>query len=110
LSTVETVILDEVHALAGSKRGAHLALSLERLDSLTPAPAQRVGLSATVRPASEAARFIGGGRDVAIIEPKGRPVMDLRVVEPLADMRDIHASKAVTSAGSGGAWAAVSAE
>ncbi|MCI1240553.1 MAG: DEAD/DEAH box helicase [Bifidobacterium subtile] len=101
LSTVETVILDEVHALAGSKRGAHLALSLERLDLLTPAPAQRVGLSATVRPASEAARFIGGGRDVAIIEPKERPVMDLRVVEPLADMRDIHASKAAASAGSG---------
>jgi ATP-dependent Lhr-like helicase len=101
LSTVETVILDEVHALAGSKRGAHLALSLERLDLLTAAPAQRVGLSATVRPAAEAARFIGGGRDVAIIEPKERPAMDLRVVEPLADMRDIHTSKAVAAASSG---------
>lgn len=101
LSTVETVILDEVHALAGSKRGAHLALSLERLDLLTAAPAQRVGLSATVRPAAEAARFVGGGRDVAIIEPKERPAMDLRVVEPLADMRDIHTSKAVASASSG---------
>jgi ATP-dependent Lhr-like helicase len=100
LSTVETVILDEVHALAGSKRGAHLALSLERLDLLTAVPAQRVGLSATVRPASEAARFIGGNRDVAIIEPKERPAMDLRVIEPLADMRDIHTAKAVSSSGS----------
>ena len=50
LKTVEAVIVDEVHALAGNKRGAHLSLSLERLDALLPRPAQRVGLSATVRP------------------------------------------------------------
>src|SRR5689334_15791408 len=61
LAGVETVIVDEVHALAGSKRGAHLALSLERLDAMLAAPAQRVGLSATVRPIEEVARWLGGG-------------------------------------------------
>ena len=62
LRTVETVIVDEVHALAGDKRGAHLSLSLERLDDLLEAPAQRIGLSATVRPREEVARFLGGVR------------------------------------------------
>ncbi len=57
---VETVIIDEVHAVAGTKRGAHLALSLERLDELLDKPAQRIGLSATVRPVDEVARFLGG--------------------------------------------------
>ena len=63
LRGVETVIVDEVHAVAGTKRGAHLALSLERLDALLDRPAQRIGLSATVRPVEEVARFLGGGRD-----------------------------------------------
>lgn len=57
---VESVIIDEVHALAGSKRGAHLALSLERLDALLERPAQRIGLSATVRPVDEVARYLAG--------------------------------------------------
>ncbi|MCP6711735.1 DEAD/DEAH box helicase, partial [Klebsiella pneumoniae] len=56
LRGVETVIVDEVHAVAGGKRGAHLALTLERLDALLERPAQRVGLSATVRPLEEVAR------------------------------------------------------
>ena len=59
---VETVIVDEVHAVAGTKRGAHLGLSLERLDALLARPAQRIGLSATVRPLDEVARFLGGTR------------------------------------------------
>ncbi|MEK0263782.1 DEAD/DEAH box helicase [Bifidobacterium mongoliense] len=80
LASVHTVILDEVHALAGSKRGAHLALSLERLETLSAHPIQRIGLSATVRPAEEAARFIGGGRPVTIVEPKSAAPMALRVV------------------------------
>ena len=63
LRGVETVIVDEVHAVCSTKRGAHLALSLERLDRLLPRPAQRVGLSATVRPVEEVARFLAGGRD-----------------------------------------------
>ena len=66
LRGVETVIVDEVHAVAGTKRGAHLALSLERLDELRRQedhePAQRIGLSATVRPVEEVARFLGGTR------------------------------------------------
>ena len=60
LRGVDTVIIDEVHAVAGTKRGAHLALSLERLDALLDKPAQRIGLSATVRPLEEVARFLGG--------------------------------------------------
>ena len=58
LTGIETVILDEVHAVAGTKRGAHLALSLERLDELLPKPARRIGLSATVRPVDEVARYL----------------------------------------------------
>ncbi len=60
LRGVDTVIVDEVHAVAGTKRGAHLAVSLERLDELLERPAQRIGLSATVRPIDEVARFLGG--------------------------------------------------
>ena len=57
---VETVIVDEIHALAPTKRGAHLALSLERLEEITARPPQRIGLSATQRPLEEVARFLGG--------------------------------------------------
>ncbi|HTW80820.1 MAG TPA: DEAD/DEAH box helicase [Terracidiphilus sp.] len=60
LRTVETVIVDEIHALVPTKRGAHLSLSLERLQALTPRPLQRIGLSATQRPLEEVARFLGG--------------------------------------------------
>ena len=62
LRGLETVIIDEVHAVAGSKRGAHLALSLERLDALLERPAQRIGLSATVRPVDEVSTFLAGAR------------------------------------------------
>ena len=75
LRGVETVIVDEVHAVAATKRGAHLALSLERLDALLPKPAQRIGLSATVRPIDEVARFLGGahaGRGRAAAERRRR--------------------------------------
>ena len=86
LRTVETVIVDEVHALAGSKRGAHLALSLERLDDLLEKPAQRIGLSATVRPRDEIARFLGGPHPVRVVASEGRPDMDVRVRVPVRDM------------------------
>ncbi|HEY0697316.1 MAG TPA: DEAD/DEAH box helicase, partial [Micromonospora sp.] len=69
LRGVDTVIVDEVHAVAGTKRGAHLALSLERLDELLPKPARRIGLSATVRPVEEVARFLGGSRPVEVVAP-----------------------------------------
>lgn len=81
LRTVHTVIVDEVHAVAGSKRGAHLALSLERLDALLQRPAQRIGLSATVNPVQEAAHFLGGAHPVQVAHAEGRPELDLRIVD-----------------------------
>ncbi len=86
LRGVETVIIDEVHAVAGTKRGAHLALSLERLDALLDRPAQRIGLSATVRPLEEVARFLGGVQPVEIVSPPSSKQWDLRVVVPVEDM------------------------
>ena len=86
LAGVETVILDEIHAVAGTKRGAHLALSLERLDALLDKPAQRVGLSATVRPVEEISRFLAGGRPVTLVQPSSTKRWDLQVVVPIPDM------------------------
>ena len=60
LRSVRWVIIDEIHAMAATKRGAHLAISLERLEQLTVTPPQRIGLSATQRPLEEIARFLGG--------------------------------------------------
>ena len=71
------MIVDEVHAVAGTKRGAHLALSLERLDALLERPAQRIGLSATVRPVPEVARFLAGGRPVTVVQPRADKAFDL---------------------------------
>jgi len=121
LRNVETVIIDEVHALAGGKRGAHLALSLERLDVLRGAgpagltlatgsaeaaraglqaadapasngrvrPAQRIGLSATVRPPEEVASFLGGTLPVTIAAPTSEKRLDLKIVVPVEDMSDL---------------------
>ncbi|MGZ4503507.1 MAG: ATP-dependent helicase [Nocardioidaceae bacterium] len=86
---VETVIVDEVHAVAGTKRGAHLALSLERLDELLERPAQRIGLSATVRPIEEVARFLGGPRPVEVVAPGSGKQWDLQVVVPVEDMTEV---------------------
>lgn len=86
LETVHTVIIDEVHAIAGTKRGAHLALSLERLSALTAGEPQRIGLSATVEPHGEAAAFLAGERPVAVIDTVSRPSLDLRVSVPVPDM------------------------
>ena len=74
LRGIQTVIVDEVHAVSATKRGAHLALSLERLDALLDAPAQRIGLSATVRPVEEVATFLAGGRPVRVVAPGVLPV------------------------------------
>jgi len=89
LRSVETVIIDEVHAVAGTKRGAHLAISLERLDALLAEPAQRIGLSATVRPIDEVARFLGGSAPVDIVAPPAHKEWDLRVVVPVEDMTEL---------------------
>ena len=89
LRGVETVIVDEVHAVAGTKRGAHLALTLDRLDALLAAPAQRIGLSATVRPQEEVGRFLAGGRPVEIVQPAADKAWQLDVVVPVPDLAAI---------------------
>jgi ATP-dependent Lhr-like helicase len=90
LRGVRTVIVDEIHALAGTKRGAHLALSLERLSALTDGEPQRIGLSATQRPLSEVARFLGGaGRDVVIVDAGVRKPMQVTIEVPVDDMTDL---------------------
>ena len=92
LRTVETVIVDEVHAVAGSKRGAHLALSLERLETVTETSPQRIGLSATQRPLEEIGRFVAGvGRTIELVDAGTRKELDLEVVVPLEDMRELGA-------------------
>lgn len=92
LRDVHTIIVDEVHAVAATKRGAHLAVSLERLDALRRSfapdapPAQRIGLSATVRPIDEVARFLGGAEPVEIVAPRASKAFDMKVVVPIGDM------------------------
>src|SRR5215217_1749948 len=89
LAHVDTVIVDEVHSVVATKRGAHLALSLERLDELLERPARRIGLSATVRPLDEVARFLGGQRPVTVVAPPSEKDFDLSVVVPVEDMAAI---------------------
>src|SRR5580693_3143859 len=100
LRGVETIIVDEVHAVAGNKRGAHLALSLERLDALRGAGtgddggrAQRIGLSATVRPPEEVATFLGGARQVTVVQPASAKRIELEVVVPVEDMTDLETAQ-----------------
>ncbi|WP_426998157.1 Lhr family helicase [Pseudarthrobacter sp. N5] len=89
LSEVDTIIVDEVHAVAGTKRGAHLAVSLERLDALLARPAQRIGLSATVEPKELVAQFLAGSAPVEIVAPPSRKNWDLTVSVPVEDMSDL---------------------
>ena len=91
LRTVETVIVDEIHSFAGSKRGTHLAVSLERLDDLLGRPAQRIGLSATVSPPEEVSRFLGGPHPVTIIADDGRATPQVTVAVPVENMARIPA-------------------
>ncbi|WP_022871935.1 ATP-dependent helicase [Nesterenkonia alba] len=88
LTGVNTVIVDEVHAVAGTKRGAHLAVSLERLDALLDRPAQRIGLSATVEPQNEVARFLGGTQAVDVVAPASEKQWDITVSVPVPDMAE----------------------
>src|SRR6185295_244525 len=93
LRSVRTVIVDEVHAVAGTKRGAHLALSLERLEALTESSEttsssqqhslQRIGLSATVRPPERVAAFLGGPHQVRVVAPPAEKLWDLSIVVPV---------------------------
>jgi ATP-dependent Lhr-like helicase len=94
LRSVEHVIVDEIHAMAPAKRGAHLMLSLERLEAITERPPQRIGLSATQRPLDEIARFLGGHdgdrpRPVTIVDAGSRKELDLEVVVPVDDMAEL---------------------
>ena len=94
LATVDTIIIDEIHAIAATKRGAHLALSLERLEELTPQSPQRIGLSATQRPLEEVARFLGGyvdgaPRPVSIVDAGARKTLEVEVVVPVEDMGEL---------------------
>src|SRR5258708_27774713 len=87
LKSVRWVIVDEIHSVAGTKRGAHLALSLERLERVADGPVQRIGLSATQRPLDEIGRFLGGvDRQVTLVDVGKRKRLDLEIVVPLADM------------------------
>ena len=91
LRSVRTAIVDEIHAMAASKRGSHLVWSLERLEELCDVPPQRIGLSATQRPLEEIARFLGGSLDgderpVTIVDAGHRKPMELQVVVPVEDM------------------------
>ena len=112
LRSVDTVIIDEIHALVPTKRGAHLALSLERLESIrltAASPLQRIGLSATQRPLDEVARFLGGAtadssasstvsyRDVAIIDTSQKKRLDLTIEVPVEDMARIGQAEAIPS-------------
>jgi ATP-dependent Lhr-like helicase len=94
LRNVRWVIVDEIHAMAATKRGAHLALSLERLEQLSDRPPQRIGLSATQRPLEEIARFLGGqttggARPVTIVDAGHRKPMEIEVVIPVEDMAEL---------------------
>lgn len=94
LVNVDTVIIDEIHALAPTKRGSHLMLTLERLEEITKTPPQRIGLSATQRPLEEVARFLGGQvngqpREVTIVDTGVRKTLDISVVVPVEDMSDL---------------------
>ena len=89
LRDVRTVIIDEVHAMAATKRGAHLALSLERLSAICHDEPQRVALSATQRPLEEVARFVGGDRPVTIVNAGVRKELDLEVRVPVEDLADL---------------------
>ncbi|HEX2575346.1 MAG TPA: DEAD/DEAH box helicase, partial [Aquihabitans sp.] len=100
LANVEAVIIDEIHALAATKRGSHLALTLERLEQLTVRPPQRIGLSATQRPLEEIATFLGGfetpepgaaarRRPVTIVDAGMRKQLDVEVVVPVEDLGEL---------------------
>src|SRR5256885_7539307 len=89
LRTVRTVIVDEIHAVARDKRGAHLALSLERLDALCGRRCVRIGLSATQRPIEEIGRFLTGGGPCAIVETGSRRALDIAVEVPRDELNAV---------------------
>src|SRR5213595_201790 len=98
LPSIRWVIVDEIHSMAETKRGAHLALSLERLAAITKAEPQRIGLSATQRPLSETAKFLGGtNRAVTIVDAGRIKPMEITVEVPVEDMADLERGTEVYS-------------
>src|SRR6476619_1243032 len=95
LTGVRTLILDEVHAVAATKRGAHLMLSVERLDRLAASPVQRVALSATQRPLEEIGRFVSGGRPIELVDAGVAKQLDLEIVVPVEDMRELASNSSI---------------
>jgi ATP-dependent Lhr-like helicase len=93
LSTVQTVIVDEIHAVAGSKRGSHLSLSLARLDALTVRPARRLGLSATQKPIGLIADFLTGGQDCEIVDTGHQRQRDLQLELPASPLTPVMANE-----------------
>ncbi|MCP3938676.1 MAG: DEAD/DEAH box helicase [Actinomycetia bacterium] len=93
LRNVQYVIIDEIHSVAATKRGTHLAVSLERLDEISAKAPQRIGLSATQRPLDEIAQFLGGSvagkpRDVAVVDVGSTKQLDIEVIVPVDDMAE----------------------
>src|SRR3982750_2524732 len=102
LTDTDSVIVDEIHAVAQTKRGAHLALTLERLEHVAGRPLQRIGLSATQRPLEEVGRFlVGPGRKCQIVDAGLRKAMDIKIQVPVDDMSEPGAHD-VTDAAVGG--------
>jgi ATP-dependent Lhr-like helicase len=106
LKSVRWVIVDEIHSVAATKRGAHLAISLERLCALTESEPQRIGLSATQRPLEEVGRFlVGSGRSVDIVDAGRRKTMDIRVEVPVEDMANLDRGAPEPPSGPAAVWA-----
>ena len=93
LATVTTVIVDEIHAIAGTKRGVHLALSLQRLEHIAVRRPQRIGLSATVRPAAAVAAFLSGSHPCAVVEAPPDKQLQVAIDVPVADLADLSAAR-----------------
>src|SRR6195256_1200935 len=108
LTSVRWLIVDEIHSVAATKRGSHLALSLERLTELTKVEPQRIGLSATQRPLEEVARFLGGTeREVAIVDAGRLKTMDVRVEVPVEDMARMSVEDSETGQIQNSIWPAI---
>src|SRR2546422_8425284 len=108
LTSIRWVIVDEIHSVAATKRGAHLAVSLERLCAITTTEPQRIGLSATQRPLEEVGRFlVGAGREVEIVDAGRLKTMEVRVEVPVEDMANLDKGAAPPEppSGNAAAWA-----
>ena len=108
LSPVRWLIVDEIHSVASTKRGSHLALSLERLCELTRVEPQRIGLSATQRPLEEVGRFLGGAdRQVSIVDAGRLKTMEVKVEVPVEDMTRLTAEDEDSAKGQNSIWPAI---